>query len=114
VISSQNAARCTAYVPSSHPFKQIIQIIIIPPPTPLPRHHNLLLSLLLLLRHTAQQILQLLFGDFRPELSTAREGDQVVLDGGRAGFFDEADSAQAVGGWGGEELGEDGCAGFGW
>jgi hypothetical protein len=91
--------------------KQVIQVIIIP--TTFPSVHSDLLCLLLLLAHSFQDRLELLLVDLLPQLSTARQHDQTALDVFGAGGFDETNATDAVGGFGLEDLREDGCAGFG-
>lgn len=100
-------------IPTLHILQQIIQIIIIPAATP-PVDNNLLLLLFLLLRHGVQQVLELVLGDLCAQLAGAGEHDEAVLDVGGAGLLDEADAAEAVGGFGGQDLGEDVGALVGW
>jgi len=103
-----NPCSSLIHSPPLNVLKQIIQIIIVPSSTAPPIHDNLTLLLLLLLRNRTQQLLQLLFCDFCADLARAGEGDEAVFDVGGAGLFDEADAVEAVGGFGEENLGEDG------
>jgi hypothetical protein len=73
------------------------------PPPP----HNLLLLLLILLRHLPQNILQLVLRYFLPYLPRARKHDEFILNVRRATLFDEANTAETVGGVGREDLRED-------
>lgn len=95
-------------LPVSDLLHQLLQliIVIIPPATP-PVHHNFLLLFFILFRDRAQNLLELLLRHLLPYLSGAREHDEPVLDVGGARFFDEPDPAEAVGGVGGQYLGED-------
>ena len=75
--------------------------------------HSDLLRLLLLLAHSLQDRLELLLVDLLAQLAAARQHNQSTLDVFCARGFDEADAADAVGGFGLEDLREDGGADFG-
>jgi len=76
--------------------------------------HDLNLLLLLpLFRDSPQQLLQLLLRDLTPQLPRPSQHNKPVLNVRRAGLFDDADAAQAVGSFGGEDLAEEGGTGFG-
>ena len=91
--------------------KQVIQVIIIP--TAFPPVNSNLPRLLLLLTHSFQDGLELFLVDLLPQLATARQHDQTAFDVFGAGGFDETNATDAVGGFGLEDLREDGCASFG-
>ena len=95
------------------PSLQIKQVIIlIPTPFP-PADHNLLLTPLVVFLHRPQQLLQLLFRHLRPQLARPRQHDQPILHVDGAGLFDQADAPQTIGGFGQEDLREDGSSGVG-
>ena len=91
--------------------QQVIQIIIVP--AALPPVHSDLLRLLLLLAHSFQNGLELSFVDLLAQLAAASKHDQAALDIFCARGLDEANTANAVGGFRLEDLGEDRGADFG-
>ena len=124
ITHSQNASQCShSPLPCSPStsldiLQQIIQIVIVPAAAAAAIDHNLTLLLLLLLGDGAQQLLELVLGDLLAQLARAGEHDEAVLNVCGARLLDEADAAEAVGGFGGEDLGEDrgalvGCGGEG-
>ena len=88
-------------------------VIIIPAAAPTDDNLMLLLVLALVLGHGVQKLLELVFGDLLSQLAALGEHEQPALDVGSAGFLDEADAAQAIGGFGFEDLVQDGGAAFG-
>lgn len=92
------------------PHQRLQFLVLIPPASAAPIDHNLTLLLLALLGHGAQDILQLVLAHFLPDLARPRQHDEPVLDIRGARLFDEPDAAQPVGGFGGQDLGEDVCA----
>ena len=113
---------CIAVVPTQHLqhshrthisilIQQVIQVIIVP--AALPPVHSDLLRLLLLFAHSLQNRLELRLVDFLAQLATTSKHDQAALDILCARGLHKADSANAVGGFGLEDLGEDRGADFG-
>lgn len=99
----------------SNILHKLLQLLIAIPPTPSPAiHNNPLLLLLVLLRDRAEDILELVLRDLLADLACSREHNEPVLDVCCAALFDEADTAEPVGGVGRQDLREDVLALVGW
>lgn len=99
------------FVQHIHHASQVLQVIVVIPDLAA-RDGDFLLALCIL-RHRAQKILELFLRDFGPQLAGPRQHDQPVLHVRGAGFLYQADAPESFGGFGRENLGEDGGAGFG-
>lgn len=114
-MTSCNFAGCGCLsLPYSDPrLLQVQQIIILVLPCFPTTDDNLFLLLLPIFGHGAQQILQLLLGDFGSQLTRLCQHDKPVFDFDGVRLFDQADAAKSVGSFGVEDLIEGGLAGFG-
>jgi len=83
---------------------QVQQIIILVLPCFPATNDNFLFLLLPVFGHGAQQILQLLFGDFGPQLTRLRQHDETVFDFNGVRLLDQADAAKSVSSFGVEDL----------
>jgi hypothetical protein len=89
-----------------------VPLVVPPLPAPLDRDPAAA-ALLLVLGDGAQDLLELLLGHAPAQLARPRERDEPRLDVGRARGLDEPDAPEPLGGVRGEDLGEEGGAGFG-